>query len=122
MYYTITTPPASRAADRPPQIDVALVTEARGMLLTVFASIPPAANLSRSASQTLFAIPMANLHAATRSRGVPIEKLIIAIKLAWGSLPESRLRLGDGAGEALAGAVSACIEAYFAPEERRRAD
>jgi hypothetical protein len=122
MYYTITTPPASRAADRPPQIDEALVAEARSTLRAVFANIPPAATLSRSASQALFALPMAALHAETRGRGVPIEKLIIAIKLAWGSLPESRIRLGDGASEALAGAVTACIEAYFAPEQRRRAD
>ena len=122
MYYTFTTPPASRAADRPPQIDEALVAEARAMLLAVFANIAPEANLSRSASQSLFAAPMANLRADTRSREVAVEKLIIAIKLAWVSLPESRLRLGDGAGEALAGAVSACIEAYFDSGARGRAD
>ena len=122
MYYTITTPPASRAADRPAQIDEALVAAARRTLQAVFVTLPPAATLSRSASQALFALPMARLHADTRARGVPIEKLIVAIKLAWGSLPESRLRLGDGASDALAGAVTACIEAYFAPVERRRAD
>jgi hypothetical protein len=122
MYYTITTPPASRAADRPPQIDEALVAEARRMLQVVFASLPPAATLTRGASQALFALPMATLHADARARGVPIEKLIIAIKLAWTSLPEARLRLGDGASDALAGAVTACIESYFAPVDRRRAD
>jgi hypothetical protein len=122
MYYTITTPPASRAADRPPQIDEALVVEARRMLHAVFASLPPAATLTRGASQALFALPMATLHASPRAHGVPIEKLIIAIKLAWTSLPEARLRLGDGASDALAGAVTACIESYFAPVDRRRAD
>jgi hypothetical protein len=124
MYYTITTPPASRAADRPAQIDEALVAEARRALHVVVGNLPPAASLTRSASHALFALPMARLHAETRGRGVPIEKLIVAIKLAWGSLPEPRLRLGDGASEALAGAVTACIEAYFAPvpEERLRAD
>jgi hypothetical protein len=124
MYYTITTPPASRAADRPPQIDEALVAEARRALHAVVVDLPPAASLTRGASQSLFAIPMARLHAETLARGVPIEKLIVAIKLAWSSLPESRLRLGDGASEVLAGAVTACIEAYFAPTplERRRAD
>ena len=124
MYYTFITPPASRAADRPPQIDEALVADARRALQVVVANLPPAASLTRSASQALFARPMAALHADTRDRGVPIEKLIVAIKLAWSSLPESRLRLGDGASEALAGAVTACIEAYFAPvaEEPRRAD
>jgi hypothetical protein len=85
-------------------------------------SLPPAASLTREASQALFALPMTALHADTRSRDVPIEKMIIAIKLAWSSIPESRLRLGDGASEVLAGAVTACIEAYFAPQERRRAD
>ena len=119
MYYAITTPPASRAADRPPQIDETLVADARRTLQSVFASLPPAASLTRESSQALFALPMATLHATTRPRGVPIEKLIVAIKLAWSALPESRLRLGDGATEALAGAVTACIEAYFAPEARR---
>ena len=122
MYYTITTPPASRAADRPPQIDEALVAEVRCSLREVLMSVPPVANLTREASQALFALPMATLHDGTRPRGVPIEKMIIAIKLAWSSIPESRLRLGDGASEALAGAVTACIEAYFAPGARRRAD
>ena len=120
MYYTFTTPPASRAADRPPQIDEALVADARRALHAVVTNLPPAASLTRTASQALFALPMAALHAETRERGVPIEKLIVAIKLAWGSLPESRLRLGDGASEALAGAVTACIEAYFAPAQREQ--
>ena len=122
MYYTITTPPASRAADRPPQIDEVLVAEVRCAVREVLVNVPPAASLTREASQALFAVPMAVLHANTRPRAVPIEKMIIAIKLAWGSIPESRLRLGDGASEVLAGAVTACIEAYFAPGEPRRAD
>jgi hypothetical protein len=122
MYYAHTTPPASRASDRPPQIDEALVVESRRTLHAVFANIPPASTLTRRASQALFALPMTALQAHPSARDVPIEKLIIAIKLAWGSLSEARLRLGDCAPEALAGAVTACIEAYFAPQERRRGD
>jgi hypothetical protein len=121
MYYTFTTPPASRAADRP-TIDDGLVAEARHTLHTALESIPSSATLNRSASQMLFALPMATLCAGTRTRGVPIEKLIIAIKLAWASLAEARLRLGEGAPEVLSGAVSACIEAYYLSETGQRAD
>ena len=122
MYYTLTTPPASRVADRPPQIDEALVMESRRVLLEVLLSLPPAAMLTREASQSRFAAPMLALRVHPQARDVPIEKLIIAIKLAWNSLAETRLRFGDGAPEVLSGAVSACIQAYFAPEVRRRAD
>jgi hypothetical protein len=122
MHYTFITPPASRAADRPTPIDDALVEEARRVLRAVVESIPHSATLSRRTSQALFAGPMATLCDSVRHCGVPIEKLIIAIKLAWASLAVARLRLGESAPDALAAAVSACIEAYFAAESPRRAD
>lgn len=122
MHYTITTPPASRPAERPTPVDDALIAEARAALSGAVESFPFAASLNRRTSQALFGGPMAALCGAVRPRGVPIEKLIVAVKLAWGSLAEVRLRLGDSAPDALAGAVSACIEAYFADVERRRAE
>ena len=122
MHYAITTPPVSQAHERPSQIDDALVAEARACLLATLSRIPPAATITRSASQALFALPMSELSAGSRARGVPVEKVIVAIKLAWASLPDARLRLGDTGSEALAGAVTACIEAYFLSERSRRAD
>ena len=122
MYYTFTTPPASRAADRPTPIDDALVEEARGILFAAVQTIPHAANITRRASQTLFADPMTALCDSVRPRDVSIEKLIIAIKLAWASMKEVRLRLGESAPDALAGAVSACIESYFAAKTPTRVD
>jgi hypothetical protein len=122
MHYTITTPPASRAADRPTPIDDALVAEARGTLSAAIESLPFAPSLTRRTSQEHFRAPMTALCGATRPHGVPIEKLIVAIKLAWGSLTDVRLRLGESAPDALAGAVTACIESYFEAEGRGRAD
>jgi hypothetical protein len=58
----------------------------------------------------------------SRRKGVPIEKLIVAIKLAWASVPEIRLRLGETAPDTLTSMVTACIEAYFADEQRPRGD
>jgi hypothetical protein len=122
MHYTFTTPPASRAADRPTQIDDALVADARRLLLAAVKALPPETGASRVANRELFAGASHTLCTDGRERGVPIEKLIIAIKLAWASLPEIRLRLGENGPDALAGMVTACIEEYFATEPRGRAD
>jgi hypothetical protein len=122
MHYTLTTPPPSRAADRPTLIDDALVAEARRLLKETVATIPPGAALHRRDMEALFATPMAAFCATTSPRAVPIEKLIVAIKLAWASMPEPRLRLGEAGPDALAGAVSASIQAYFRSVERKQAD
>ena len=122
MYYSFTTPPAARAAEYPIQIDDALIADARRALELSLQSLPAAVSLSPQVSEAIFAAPMMALCAAARPRGVPIEKLIIAIKLAWLNLAELRLHFGDGAAEALSGAVSACITAYFLGDEGRRAD
>lgn len=111
-HYTFTTPPDSRAAERPTPIDDALVADARRLLMAAMASRPPNL-LNRHGIQALFAMPMMTLCATTAPTGVPVEKLIVAIKLAWASMTEARLSLGDSAPEVLSGAVTACIEAYF---------
>jgi hypothetical protein len=121
MHYTFTTPPASRVAERPIPIDDALVAEARRQLMAAVRSLPPAVLINRRGMQALFAGPMAAL-CRTSAPTVPIEKLIIAIKLAWASMSEARLSLGDAGGDALSGAVTACIEAYFHPGSGSRAD
>ncbi len=120
MHYTFTMPPASRAADRPTPIDDALVAEVRAMLVGAVRTLAFAPSVK--ASQRHFSGPMAALCESVRSRGVPIEKLIVAIKLAWASIPDVRLRYGESATDALTGAVSACIEAYFSGERPHRAD
>jgi hypothetical protein len=122
MHYTLTTPPASRTVDRPTPIDDALVAEARRLLRETVATLPPGGILPRRGMQALFATPMAAFCAASSPRAVPIEKLIVAIKLAWASMGETRLRLGEAGPDALSGAVSACIEAYFRFPELKQAD
>jgi hypothetical protein len=113
MHYTFTTPPASRAAERPTPIDDALVADARRLLTGAVASISPTTLPNRRGMQVLFAAAMTTLCTANAPRGVPVEKLIVAIKLAWASMVEARLSFGDAAPDALSGAVTACIEAYF---------
>jgi hypothetical protein len=122
MHYTFTTPPASRAAERPTPIDDALVADARRRLSDAVATLPPTTLLNRRRMQALFAAPMLAFCAAHAPKGVPIEKLIIAIKLAWASMAEARLSFGDAAPDALSSAVTACIEAYFYPAVPAKAD
>lgn len=122
MHYTFTTPPASRAADRPTPIDDALVTTARRLLTGAVASLAPDAHLDRLGVQALFAPSMAILCAVTVPDRIPVEKLIVAIKLAWASTAEVRLGFGEAGPDALSGAVTACIEAYFHSPARTRAD
>jgi hypothetical protein len=122
MHYTFTTPPASRAAERPTPIDDALVADARRLLTGALASLPPATVLNRRGMQALFAAPMLVLCTTNAPKNVPVEKLIVAIKLAWTSRPEARLSLGDSAADALSSAVTACIEAYFYPALPAKAD
>jgi hypothetical protein len=122
MHYTLTTPPASRAAERPTPIDDALVADARRLLADGVASLPPATVLDRLGMQALFAAPMMAFCAANAPRGVPIEKLIVAIKLAWASMTETRLSFGEAAPDTLSSAVTACIEAYFYPPVPAKAD
>jgi hypothetical protein len=122
MHYTFTTPPASRAAERPTPIDDALIADARRLLSDAVASLPPTPLLNRRGMQTLFAAPMTAFCAAYAPTGVPIEKLIIAIKLAWASMSDARLSFGDAAPDALSSAVTACIESYFYPAVPAKAD
>jgi hypothetical protein len=112
MHYTYTTPPSFRAADRPTPIDDALVADARRLMTDAVESLPPASSLDRSGLQALFAPSMATL-CAVAPENVPVEKLIVAVKLAWASMAEARLNFGETGSDALSGAVSACIEAYF---------
>ena len=121
MQYTFITPPASRAADRPPQIDDALIVAGRRMLLDALGSAADS-GMPRRPGRPAFAAPMARFCDEPRRRGVPVEKLIVAMKLAWASLPELRLEFGDAGPEVMAAAVTGCIQAYFDSTEAARAD
>lgn len=121
MQYTFITPPASRAADRPPQIDDALVVAGRRMLLDAL-DAGAGGRVSRRPGRAVFAGPMARFCDEPRRRGVPVEKLIVALKLAWASLTELRLEFGDAAPDVVAAAVTACIQSYFDATETTRAD
>jgi hypothetical protein len=122
VQYTYVTPPASRAADRPTPVDDALVAAARCALVSAIETVPFPGSVSRRAYQALFARAIESLCVDSRRKAVPIEKLIVAIKLAWASVPEIRLRLGETAPDTLTSMVTACIEAYFADEQRPRGD
>ena len=65
---------------------------------------------------------MATFCAVTPPERVPVEKLIVAIKLAWASSAEVRLGFGEAAPDALSAAVTACIRAYFHTSPRIKAD
>ena len=120
MQYTFITPPAWRAADRPSQIDDALVVAGRRMLLETLGAA--GGGMSWRPGRAAFAGPMAVFCAEPRRHGVPVEKLIVALKLAWASLPELRMEFGDAAPDVMAAAVTACIQAYFDSAENARAD
>ena len=58
MQYSYITPPAWRAADRPPQIDDALVVAGRRMLLDALGAAA-GSGMSRRPGRAAFAAPMA---------------------------------------------------------------
>jgi hypothetical protein len=97
-----------------PLADAALVEEAYVLLLDVVSRHPVAVLTDRESRSKAFATPMAMLSARARLRTQPIERLLIAVKLAWAILPEHRTRHGDAASDALSSAISVCIEQYFA--------
>ena len=119
MQYTFVNPPAPRSADRPLQIDDALVVAGRRVLLDALSDAVRRGSQIRRMSRTPFAHAMVSFCDEARQAGVPVEKLIIALKLAWSSLPELRLTFGESAPDVIGAAVTACIDAYFASAETR---
>jgi hypothetical protein len=120
MRFTYATPPAFPNADLPPQGDDAVVRKAHDLLLEVVSRSPVLVMIDRDSRGQVFAAPMATLCAEARLRQLPIERLIIAIKQAWATLPELRTQLGDDAAEVLSSAISVCIEQYFSRSEQLR--
>ena len=118
--------PYTREPARPPyqtaDVDDLFLAEARSALLTALVDLPVATAFDQVAIQTRFSSPMSSLCLYARARGVPIEKLIVAVKYAWATLGEHRVRFGEAAPDIIGGAVSASIECYFTSDVSRRAD
>lgn len=122
MHHTPYTPEPSRPPYQSADVDDLLLTEARSALLTALVDLPVATAFDQVAIQTRFSAPMTSMCLYARARGVPIEKLIVAVKYAWATLGEPRVRFGEAAPDIIGGAVSACIECYFTAQASRRAD
>jgi hypothetical protein len=63
---------------------------------------------------------MTQLCSIGKSRHLPIEQILVALKQAWAAIPEVRAQFGERNAEVLSMVVSVCIERYFADSERRR--
>lgn len=122
MHHTPYTPEPSRPSVQSADVDDLLLAEARGALLTVLVDLPVATAFDQVAIQTRFSRAMTSLCQYARARGVPIERLIVAVKYAWATLGEPRARYGEAAPDVIGGAVSACIECYFTADASGRAD
>jgi hypothetical protein len=120
MRFSHATPPPFPIATPPHVIDETLVQRAHEVLADVVGRYPVSLMVDKATRDDVFAVPMARLCAEARLRHLPVERLIVAIKLAWKKLPERRIHLGDVATDVLSSAVSVCIEQYFADPERRR--
>jgi hypothetical protein len=120
MRFSHATPPAFPRATPPHVIDETLVRRAHDLMADVVGRYPVSAMVDKETRSEVFGLPMARLCAEARLRNLPVERLIVAIKLAWQKLPERRLHLGDVATDVLSSAVSVCIEQYFADSELRR--
>jgi hypothetical protein len=113
--------PASFPIDAlPGLIDQALVRRAHELLENVVNRYPVAVMTEKATRGDVFGPSMTTLCAEARARQLPIERVIIAIKLAWASLPERRTQLGDVSTDVLSSVISVCIEQYFADSERLR--
>ena len=116
------TPAVSRTPVQNMEADDALIAESRRVLLDALVDLPVAPAYDSSVLRTRFNGTMAPLCAYVRARDVPIEKLLVAVKLAWATLGEPRARLGEAAPDVLGGVVSACIDCYFSADTKERAD
>lgn len=122
MHHTPYTPAVSRTPVQSQDADDVLIAEARRVLLDALVDLPVAPAFDPLALRTHFTGTMAPLCVHVRAHGVPIERLLIAVKLAWATLGEPRTRFGEAAPDVLGGVVSACIERYFAADTGERAD
>src|SRR4051812_4522109 len=122
MQEAISTAFAQHATLQPTPIDDDLVAVTRRALRGVMDAVSSGSVLDRHQAQVLFSSAMMTLCVDSRPRGTRIEQLIVAVKSAWASIPDTRIRFGDSSPDVLAGVITACIESYFAPDQPTRAD
>ena len=120
MRFSHATPPDSPLDGHPALIDEALVRRAHDLLEDVVNRSPVAEMMNKCSRAEVFGPSMATLCVDARARQLPIERVIVAVKVAWSRLPERRIQLGDVSTDVLSSAISVCIEQYFADSERRR--
>jgi hypothetical protein len=116
MPYTYATPPAQPAVPRSP--DPVMVAESRRALREALGAIAEGGD--HAAYYAALTAPIARLCEETKRRDLRAEQLIIAIKHAWVTLPDSRWWRRDANGELLSTAVTVCIEQFFFDSERAR--
>jgi hypothetical protein len=121
MHDGFITPPASRRAERPAPFDDALFVAALRVLHDTLDALPLTAGTHPRGHGEHFAGGVRALSVDCRRAGVPVEKLIIALKEAWASTPELRIRLGEAGPDALTAMVTASIETYFLVDPDARA-
>jgi hypothetical protein len=100
--------------------DDALVAQVGALLRELLASHSVAELLDRRTGPAAISGAMTQLCSIGRSRHLPIEQILVALKQAWATLPEVRAQFGERHAEVLSMVVSACIEQYFVDSERRR--
>jgi hypothetical protein len=120
MRFSHVTPPAFPIDALSRLVDEALVRKAHELLADVVTRHPVAVMMDKELRGAVFGAPMATLCAEARERHLSIERVIIALKLAWTRLPERRTQLGDVSTDVLSSVISVCIEQYFADSERLR--
>lgn len=122
MHRTSHTSEPSRPPYRSAEVDDALLAEARRALLATLVGLEVATAFDKVAIQERFSGSMTSLCLFARARGVPVEKLLVAVKYAWATLGEPRVRFGEAAPDVIGGAVGACIACYYTAEASGRAD
>ncbi|MDQ6633987.1 MAG: hypothetical protein M3Z10_04440 [Gemmatimonadota bacterium] len=116
MPYTYATPPAQPAVPRLP--DPAIAAEAKRVLRESLETLSTCDDLA--ACHAVLTRPMAQLCEETRRRGLRAEQLIIAIKHAWATLPDTRWWRREADRELLSIVITVCVEQFFIDPKRAR--
>ena len=117
MPYTYATPPAQPAVPRPP--DPAIAAEAKRVLRESLETLSTCDDLATR--HAALSRSMAQLCEETRRRGLRAEQLIIALKHAWATLPDTRWWRREADNALLSIVITVCVEQYFLDSERARA-
>jgi hypothetical protein len=115
MPYTFATPPAQPAIPRPP--DPAIIAEVRRALREALGAIS-SDGTDNAAYRAALSAPIALLCEEMKRRDLRAEQLIIAIKYAWATLPDTRWWRRDAEVDVLPIVITVCIEQFFVDREQ----